>query len=86
MHIPKNLPALFHADLMILGIGYFRSKDLSSANFSQDILPIITHYQPKRTIITHIEESDQLSYDDYLVLEKQYANLSFAYDGMEIAL
>jgi|GEM_PF-1540054 len=47
---------------------------------------IIKSIGAKNTIITHIEEDWGKSYSDYLEIEKQYANLKFAYDGMVVNL
>jgi len=71
---------------MLLGCGYINYIDDVCTNFKRDIIPLIEHYQPKRTIFTHLEESDGISYDEYCQLEKQYAflNITFSYDGMEI--
>lgn len=51
-------------------------------------LAIVDTLGAKRTILSHIEESDQLSYDDLLRLEQHLASqgrqIEFAYDGMLI--
>ncbi|MDO7206086.1 hypothetical protein Q5M85_20350 [Paraclostridium bifermentans] len=43
-------------------------------------------YRIKNVIITHLEEDWGKSYDDYIKLEKQYKNIKFAYDGIEIEI
>lgn len=41
-------------------------------------------YTIGKVIFTHLEEDWGMSYDDYLNLEKNYDNVKFAYDGMEV--
>ncbi|MCP8615979.1 MBL fold metallo-hydrolase [Salirhabdus salicampi] len=59
----------------------------SEATFAYT-LQVVKQLQPKRTIITHIEEPDGLSYNDFKVLEKKLRedeyNIEFAYDTMKI--
>lgn len=52
----------------------------------EETLQRIERLQPKRTILTHIEEMNARSYDDYLELEQRYArhNLTFAHDGLRV--
>ncbi|MGL5753155.1 MAG: MBL fold metallo-hydrolase [Paraclostridium sp.] len=50
----------------------------------EDIEDIKKEYNIDKVIMTHLEEDWGKSYDDYLELEKQYDNIEFAYDGMEI--
>jgi phosphoribosyl 1,2-cyclic phosphate phosphodiesterase len=52
----------------------------------ENIIEIKNHYKIKKVIITHIEEDWGKSYDEYKILEKEYENINFAYDGMEIEL
>jgi len=54
----------------------------------REILDLVGKINPKKTLIVHIEEEWGKSFDDYKVLEEQYAryNLQFAYDGMRIQL
>lgn len=37
-------------------------------------------------VITHIEESWGKTYDDYVQIEKNYSDIRFAFDGMEIVI
>jgi len=37
-------------------------------------------------IITHIEEDWGKSYEDYVVLERNYSGVKFAYDGMVVEI
>lgn len=89
-----NNPLLFDADLFILGgfipssgfnDGTVLSKDnqIFKAMFTLDeINTIYKEYNPKKIILTHLEEDWGLSYDDYLKLNTP--NITFAFDGMEI--
>lgn len=40
----------------------------------------------RRLILTHLEEDWGKSYDDYLALQREYAGVEFAYDGMVVEL
>lgn len=59
----------------------------SEATFRQT-LAMVHAMQPKRTIMTHIEEPDGMNYDDLLrleiVLRDRGYNITFAYDTMQI--
>ena len=50
----------------------------------EEILEIKEEYGIKKLIITHLEEDWGKSFDDYREIEKEYNDLAFAYDGMEI--
>ncbi len=51
-----------------------------------EVLAIKERYGIKQVIITHIEEDWGKSYDDLKELEKNYKDLTFAYDGMTVTL
>lgn len=51
-----------------------------------EVKAILDKYKIKEAYITHIEEDYGKSFDDYLKLEKNYNNIKFTYDGMEIEL
>lgn len=53
-----------------------------------EILALIKKIGAKKTLIVHIEEEWEKSFDDYKKLEKEYIhyNLQFAYGGMKIEL
>ncbi|MCD4684504.1 MAG: hypothetical protein K8S97_01020 [Anaerolineae bacterium] len=59
----------------------------SEATFRQT-LDMVRAMQPKRTIMTHVEEPDGMGYDDLLRLEIKLAdeglNITFAYDTLLI--
>ena len=83
----KHLPvseALLDVDLFITSKGYSLTCDEENTNFERDTLPLIAKLNPKRTVITHIEETDKMSFDDYLVLERNLEDIEFAFDGMTI--
>ena len=52
----------------------------------EELQNLIEKFNIKKTIVVHIEEMWQLSYDQYTDLEKVYKkhNIKFAYDGMKI--
>lgn len=93
--------SLGHFDLVIVPMGIANLNPLSGetnipsdhpvlnleATF-EETLTILEGVHADRIIMTHIEEPDQLSYDDFLELEailtKQGRNIKFAYDGMII--
>ena len=86
------------ADLLIIGNtvvgdelkdGFILEADnpLRKELFTLDeIQNLKNNYSIKNVIITHLEEDWGKSYDDYTKLEKQYKNIKFAYDGMEIEI
>ena len=86
----------YDADILIIGntiVGdvlkgnFVLEKDnpLRNELFVMDeILEIKEEYAIKKVIITHLEEDWGKSFDDYREMEKQYTDLVFAYDGMEI--
>lgn len=91
-------PILYNADVLILGNTFitdtlkdgrhvtkdhFLRKELHSFEDAQNISRRI---KAKKLIITHIEEDWGKSYDDYLKMEKEHQNVSFAYDGLTIKL
>jgi phosphoribosyl 1,2-cyclic phosphate phosphodiesterase len=51
-----------------------------------ETLEITKTIRAKQVAFVHLEEYWNRSFDDYRKLEKEYDNISFAYDGMEIIL
>jgi phosphoribosyl 1,2-cyclic phosphate phosphodiesterase len=49
---------------------------------------IIRALQPRRTVLTHIEEMNARSYDDFRALERELRDpsITFAYDGLTVEL
>lgn len=56
----------------------------------RDTLEMVKQLKAKRLILSHIEETDQLSHDDLLAMQKHLAgqgvNVEIAFDGMKIPL
>lgn len=52
----------------------------------EEIVAIKEKYHIRNVIVTHLEEDWGKSYDDYKELEKEYNEIWFAYDGMEVEL
>jgi len=85
-----------NADVLIIGNtivgevlkdGFVLNKDniLNKDLFNmKEIIELKKKYNINKIIVTHLEEDWGKSYDDYKELEKQYNNVSFAYDGMVI--
>jgi len=74
----------FEQDLdgnLILPLDHFlRQREIS---FEKTIARL-ERMKPRQAVLTHIEEVNARSYDDYKALERE--GLAFAYDGMEIEL
>lgn len=73
----------------VLKDGFVLEKDnsLRQELFSmKEIEDIKNKYNIKKVIVTHLEEDWGKSYDDYIKLQKEYDNIFFAYDGMNIDL
>lgn len=89
---------LHYADILVIGNTFIgdvlKNGKLISAEHPlrqelhsfEDVLRIKEQLGIKRVVITHIEECWGKTYDDYIALEKEYENISFAHDGMEIDL
>lgn len=85
-----------NADIMIIGntiVGEVLKEDyilkednpLNDELFNMnEIEQLKTKYNIKKVIITHLEEDWGKSYDDYVKLENQYDDITFAYDGITI--
>lgn len=83
-----------NADIMIIGNtivgevlkeGYILKEDnhLNDELFNMnEIEQLKSKYNIKKVIITHLEEDWGKSYDDYVKLENQYDDITFAYDGI----
>jgi len=51
-----------------------------------EIMELKSKYNIDKVIITHLEEEWGLSYTDYEELAKEYDNVTFAYDGMDVEI
>ncbi len=94
---PNNLLA---PDLLVTEAGWFekdpRGRVIVPADHSvrryessfEDVLKLVEYVGPKRTFLTHIEESSARSYSDYLRLERKFGGLGlrFAFDGLRVTL
>lgn len=90
------LEIFYDADILIIGNtivgdvlkgGFILEKDnpLRDELFVMDeIFEIKEKYNIRKVIITHLEEDWGKSFDDYREIEKEFNDLAFAYDGMEI--
>lgn len=87
-----------NADILIIG-NVYPSNDIKDGrvmedthnlaktlNSMQEVVNIKEKYNIKKVIVTHIEELWGKSYLDYLQLEKNYQNITFAYDGLKIKI
>ena len=86
-------------DLLVLETGWFERDPKgrviippghlirNEASF-EETLEIIDRINPRKAILTHIEQLWARSYEDYLELEKKHKSqkLQFAYDGLRIKL
>ncbi len=91
-------PLLQGADVLVIGntivgdtlrggVTLSPANPLRDTLFSMDeILSLKERYGFGRVIVTHIEEDWGKSFDDYTRLEARYDGVSFAFDGMRIAL
>jgi len=87
-------------DLLVLEMGWFETDSQGSriipaghfvrneeASF-EETLDLVEQINPRRTVLTHIEQLWARSYDDYLDLEKKYQDrrIQFAYDGLRVEI
>lgn len=92
---PEN-EIFYNADYLIIGNtiigdilknGFVLKEDnpLRKELFTlEEIMDLKDRYHIKKAVLTHIEEDWGKTYDDYLILQKQYKDLEFAYDGLVI--
>jgi phosphoribosyl 1,2-cyclic phosphate phosphodiesterase len=85
-----------NADIMVIGNtivgdvlkdGFVLKEDnpLNEELFSiKEIEALKNKYSIGKVVITHIEEDWGKSYDDYIQLQKKYADIIFAFDGLII--
>jgi phosphoribosyl 1,2-cyclic phosphate phosphodiesterase len=77
-------------DLLVLETGWFeRGHPIRNEEASfEETLGIIERINPRKVVLTHIEQLWARSYEDYLELEKKHHahKLQFAYDGLRIKL
>jgi phosphoribosyl 1,2-cyclic phosphate phosphodiesterase len=95
---PEKQKEVQNADLMIIQPGIFETDlpfqfTYPPDHFSrkalytfEETLELSKRIKAKSPLLTHLEEYWGRSYDDYCKLEKEYEQISFAYDGMELRL
>lgn len=66
---------------VVLSDNNLLKRDLFSTD---EVIDLKKKYNIDKVIFTHLEEDWGKSYDDYLDLEKNYHNIEFAYDNMDI--
>jgi len=96
----KPSSELLEPDLLVLETGWFErdtkgriivppghSIRNEEASF-EETLGIIERINPRRAVLTHIEQLWARSYEDYLELEKKHQGhkLQFAYDGLRVKI
>lgn len=75
----------FVDDILKNGYRLNDSNPIRDELFSMsELIDIRDEYRINKIIVTHLEEDWGKSYDDYCLMEHQYKNLQFAYDGMII--
>ncbi|RLE41756.1 hypothetical protein DRJ48_04950 [Candidatus Woesearchaeota archaeon] len=93
----ESLVFLEGCDLFLVSSPFIESKQglkkipkthpLRDELFSlEELIDLIKRYKIKRTVVVHIEEMWGLSYEDYKLLEKKYAqyNIIFSFDGLRL--
>lgn len=95
---PEEKDEVQGADLLVIQPGIFENGLKHGFTYGEGHISRTTLYtleetialarrvQASRILFVHLEEYWNRSYDDYLLLEKQFANVSFAYDGMRVAI
>ncbi|MGB5156198.1 MBL fold metallo-hydrolase [Desulfobacterium sp. N47] len=95
---PENRKEVLDADLLVIQPGIFENGLKHDFKYPDDHISRTTLYTFEETLglakriyankvlFTHIEEYWNRSYDDYKKLEKQFDNVRFAYDGLQISI
>ena len=52
----------------------------------EETIALAKHICADRVLFVHIEEYWNRSYDDYLAIQKNFDNIQFAYDGMQVRI
>jgi len=93
---PEHRSEVQQADLLIIQPGIFEKGLKHNFEYPSDHISRSTLYtfeqtmnlakriQAKETIFVHLEEYWNRSYNDYLAIEKEYTNIRFSYDGMQV--
>jgi phosphoribosyl 1,2-cyclic phosphate phosphodiesterase len=95
---PENRPEVQKADLLVIQPGIFENGLKYGFTYIDNHISRQTLYtfdetidlsrrlQAKEVLFIHLEEYWNRSYTDYQMIEKNYRNIRFAYDGMQIHL
>jgi phosphoribosyl 1,2-cyclic phosphate phosphodiesterase len=95
---PEHREEVQQPDILIIQPGIFETGLKHQFNYPTDHISRKTLYtfeqtvdlsrrlQAKETIMVHLEEYWNRSYDDYHILESKYSNIRFAYDGMQLTI
>ncbi len=95
---PSDREEVRDADLLIIQPGIFESGLRHDFVYGEDHISRRTLYtfeetlalagriRARRTLFVHLEEYWNRSYDDYLSLERQFTDIRFAHDGMEVTI
>lgn len=93
---PEHRDEVLRADLLIIQPGIFEdglkhrfrypAEHISRTTLYtfEQTLALAERLQAKKVLFVHLEEYWNRSYDDYCELEKNYQNIRFAYDGMQL--
>ncbi len=95
---PENLEEVRDADLVIIQPGIFEKGLKHDFNYPSDHISRTTLYtfhdtlalceriNAVKVLFVHLEEYWNRSHDDYLALEKEYGNIQFAWDGLQLEI
>ena len=95
---PEDREEVQGADLLVIQPGIFEDGLKHGFVYGEDHISRTTLYtfeesvalarrlRARRTLFVHLEEYWNRSYDDYLALERQFTDIQFAYDGMEVEI
>ena len=93
---PCHLELVHHADLLFIQPGMFETGLADRFSFPPDhvsrttlytfdeTLALVRRIGARQTVFVHIEEYWNRTADDYARLEKQFDNIRFAHDGMQL--
>ena len=95
---PVDREEVQDADLLIIQPGIFEKGLKHDFVYGEDHISRRTLYtfeetlalagkiRARQTLFVHLEEYWNRSYDDYLSLERQFTDIRFAHDGMEVTI
>jgi len=95
---PEDRKEVQNADLLIIQAGIFEQGlkhgftyepehiSRSTLYTFEETLALAKRIHARRVLFVHLEEYWNRSYDDYLAIEKEFTNIHFAYDNMQISV